>query len=30
LLQQTPDEEKDADETLTEITRGVNLEAKAA
>ena len=30
LLQQTLDEEKDADETLTEIARGVNLEAKAA
>ncbi len=30
LLQQTLDEERDADETLTEIARGVNLEAKAA
>jgi ferritin-like metal-binding protein YciE len=30
LLQETLDEERDADETLTEIARGVNLEAKAA
>lgn len=30
LLQQTLDEEKEADETLTEIARSVNLEAKAA
>jgi ferritin-like metal-binding protein YciE len=30
LLQQTLDEEKQADETLTGIARGVNLEAKAA
>ena len=30
LLQQTLDEEKEADETLTEIARGVNIEAKAA
>ena len=30
LLQETLDEEKEADETLTEIARGVNLEAKAA
>jgi ferritin-like metal-binding protein YciE len=30
LLQQTLDEEKEADETLTEIARSVNIEAKAA
>lgn len=30
LLQQTLDEEKEADEKLTEIARGVNIEAKAA
>ncbi|MGZ4813565.1 MAG: ferritin-like domain-containing protein [Terriglobales bacterium] len=30
LLQETLNEEKEADETLTEIARGVNLEAKAA
>jgi len=30
LLQQTLDEEKEADEKLTEIARSVNLEAKAA
>jgi ferritin-like metal-binding protein YciE len=30
LLQKTLDEEKEADETLTEIARGVNLDAKAA
>lgn len=30
LLQQTLDEEKEADETLTQIARSVNLEAKAA
>ncbi len=30
LLQQTLDEEKEADEKLTEIARSVNIEAKAA
>lgn len=30
LLQKTLDEEREADETLTEIARSVNLEAKAA
>lgn len=30
LLQQTLDEEKDADEKLTEIARSVNIQAKAA
>ncbi len=30
LLQETLDEEREADETLTEIARSVNLEAKAA
>ena len=30
LLQETLDEEKEADETLTEIARSVNVEAKAA
>jgi ferritin-like metal-binding protein YciE len=30
LLQQTLDEERGADETLTEIARSVNIEAKAA
>ena len=30
LLQQTLDEEREADETLTQIARSVNLEAKAA
>ena len=30
LLQQTLDEEKEADETLTDIARSVNIEAKAA
>lgn len=30
LLQETLDEEREADETLTEVARGVNLEAKAA
>jgi ferritin-like metal-binding protein YciE len=30
LLQQTLDEEKEADENLTEIARSVNIEAKAA
>jgi ferritin-like metal-binding protein YciE len=30
LLQQTLDEEKEADEKLTEIARGVNIEARAA
>jgi ferritin-like metal-binding protein YciE len=30
LLQQSLDEEKQADETLTEIARSVNVQAKAA